>query len=155
MAERPLLWLYRGDLVRVIDGDTADIRVTRDIDFGFRMQHQMSAVMRFRLEGIDTPEASGATRMMGVAARVELGDLLYPGPFQLESRGEPDKYGGRWDARIVVFGRTMDGARTVQAGMGIDVCEYLLRHGFAQRYTGAGPRPVWDPAARYPLEVPA
>lgn len=147
MAERPLVWLYRGTLVHVVDGDTADIQVTRDIDFGFRQQMQLSAVMRFRLSGIDTPEASGATRIMGATARVQLGDLLYPGPLQVESLGQPDKYGGRWDARVIAF-PVVKGF--VQA-MGIDVAQHLLRTGYAQAYDGKGARPKWDPSAPYPL----
>lgn len=142
-------WVYSGELVRVIDGDTAVLRVARPIDFGFRMAHQLSAVVTFRLTGIDTPELVGATRAIGERARDRLHDMLTvqtglgewrPTPLRVLSLGEPDKYGGRWDARVLL-----------DFAVPLDVGELLVRQGYAQSYSGKGPRPTWDPAAPYPL----
>lgn len=137
-------WVYRGALVRVVDGDTVDIRVSRELDFGFRLRHELSAVMRFRLVGIDTPELTGPTKLLGRVAAHTLTWML-AGPLTVESLGEPDKYGGRWDGRILA--RRENGAL-------FDVSQELIRLGYAKAYTGQGPRPTWDPSAPYPLEAP-
>ena len=43
-------WDYRVEVVRVVDGDTVDLRV----DLGFHL----SSALRFRILGCDTPERS-------------------------------------------------------------------------------------------------
>lgn len=144
MAEPPVpqQWEYRGELVRVIDGDTVVLRVRRPVDFGFRMQHELSAVVTFRLAGIDTPELVGATRAMGEQARDFLHEVLRRAPaLSVLSLGEPDKYGGRWDAEVY----------SIEVGRSLNVGTYLVACGYAQRYTGKGPRPAWDAGAPYPL----
>lgn len=134
-------WVYSAELVRAIDGDTVVMRVSRPVDFGFRQQHELSGVYTFRLSGIDTPERTGPTRDMGESARMMLLRLLSLGPNTVHSLGEPDKYGGRWDARILVGE--------------VDVGAKLVELGYALPYDGKGPRPTWDPAAPYPLQVAA
>lgn len=138
-------WRYQARLVRVVDGDTLDFRVVRDIDFGFRMLQKMSAVMRFRIVGIDTPEKVGATRALGLAASSYVEHLLAGNADpEVLSLGEPDKYGGRWDARVEFsFG---------PAQQRVDLAEHLVLSGYAMPYTGQGPRPAWDPARTFPLE---
>lgn len=42
------MWTYRATLIRAVDGDTVDLKV----DLGFYLY----ANIRFRLEGVDTPE---------------------------------------------------------------------------------------------------
>lgn len=42
------MWQYKARLVRAVDGDTVDL----DVDLGF----YLTARIRFRLEGVDTPE---------------------------------------------------------------------------------------------------
>jgi len=58
------MYKYKGDVIRVIDGDTFDISV----DLGFNT----TRVERFRLVGIDTPETwrpkSDAEKEHGMAA---------------------------------------------------------------------------------------
>lgn len=44
------MWQYRGEILRVVDGDTLDVR----IDCGFHI----STTQRLRLLGVDTPERS-------------------------------------------------------------------------------------------------
>jgi micrococcal nuclease len=135
-------WVYRVEaLVKLTDGDTLVLRVRRAVDFGFRRHTELSSVEEFRLAGIDTPEPRGATRHMGERASQELRTWFdRPDGLVLESLGEDDKY-GRWLARLICLDRG-------------DVAQWLLRNGFAKWYSGKGPRPTWDPAAPYPLEVP-
>lgn len=87
---------YRYDLqvVRVIDGDTIDAILTRDI--GFR--HIATWRQRLRIAGIDCPEVSGATRAAGVAATVFTRDWLAAAPCAAETL-QQDNF-GRWLARI-------------------------------------------------------
>ncbi len=132
------LWIYRAEVVRVVDGDTLYLRVERDVDFGFRREMRLSSVEEFRLEGIDTPERSGATKAMGDAAREAVVDLLTPlGPsLVVTSTGKDEKY-GRWLCRITAGDR--------------DVAAWLIARGYARAYDGKGKRLPWDPAAPYPL----
>jgi len=53
---------YAAELIKVVDGDTVDLR----IDLGF----YMSAALRFRLLGVDTPELRGGTDETKAKARV-------------------------------------------------------------------------------------
>lgn len=46
-------YTYEAKLVRVVDGDTVDL----DVDLGF----YMTARLRFRILGVDTPELRGGT----------------------------------------------------------------------------------------------
>jgi len=132
-VSRAPYWIFRGTLARVVDGDTVDVLV----DLGFRI----SAKMRFRVAGIDTPELEGPTRSMGQRAADRTLRFLAGAEIEIASRGEVDKYGGRWDGDLSVGG--------------VDLAETLVREGWAQRYTGAGPRPLWDPAGQYPRPAAA
>lgn len=87
---------YRYDLqvVRVIDGDTIDAILTRDI--GFR--HVATWRQRLRIAGIDCPEVSGTTRAAGVAATAFTRDWLAATPCAAETL-QQDNF-GRWLARI-------------------------------------------------------
>jgi len=53
-------YMYLGKLVRVIDGDTFEIRV----ELGF----YVSTVQRFRLAKVDAPERRGSDRAAGLVA---------------------------------------------------------------------------------------
>lgn len=63
------LYVYRAEIVRVIDGDT----VVADIDLGFRTWRRGE---RLRLARIDAPEKTGATREAGLAAAQALENRL-------------------------------------------------------------------------------
>jgi micrococcal nuclease len=52
---------YRAELIRVVDGDTVDLKV----DLGF----YLSAALRFRVLGLDTPELRGGTPETKAKAR--------------------------------------------------------------------------------------
>lgn len=63
----PRVWDYQVTaLVRVVDGDTFDLTVSRTMDFGFRLIEAKSWSTRFRLLGVDTFELNEAG---GAAAR--------------------------------------------------------------------------------------
>ena len=83
-----MIYIYKAELVRVVDGDTVDLI----IDLGF----DTSRKERFRLYGIDAPEMNTAE---GKAAKKWLEDALMPleavciQTIQLETKAKRDKYG--------------------------------------------------------------
>ena len=83
-----MIYIYRAELVRVVDGDTVDLI----IDLGFDTFRRE----RFRLYGIDAPEMRTEA---GKAARAWLWDALQPleaiyvQTLQLATKAKRDKYG--------------------------------------------------------------
>jgi micrococcal nuclease len=83
-----LIYIYKAELIRVVDGDTVDLI----IDLGF----DTSRKERFRLYGIDAPELRTAE---GKAAKEWLWDALQPleaiyvQTIQLSTKAKRDKYG--------------------------------------------------------------
>lgn len=54
-------WDYAvSNCVRVVDGDTFDLTLTREMDFGFRLIERKFWTARFRLLNLDAPEARSA-----------------------------------------------------------------------------------------------
>lgn len=105
------------ELVRVIDGDTVEIRALIWLD-----QH---IVTRVRLRGIDAPELGGRCpdeARRAVEAAEALRKLLAGRQLHLTDIGR-DKYGGR------IIGRIM-------AGSGNDIGEAMLAAGHARPYAG-------------------
>lgn len=84
------MYTYHAELLRVIDGDTVELRV----DVGFRLY----ADIVFRLAGIDAPELR-APGPEGEAARDYLEAQLRAGGRLTLSTAKADKY-GRWLARV-------------------------------------------------------
>lgn len=79
---------YKATVVRVIDGDTAALRV----DCGFRVWLEDS----FRFYGINAPELIGDSHEAGLAAKQYLESLLPAGTEIIVETFKPkDKY-GRW-----------------------------------------------------------
>lgn len=114
----------RAEVVRVIDGDTIEVRVDAWIGV------EISA--RVRLRGIDTPEIHGKCeieRTAAEAARARLAQLV-GGTVVLEDVGG-DKYFGRYDARVLT-------------AAGVDVAAVLLAEGKGRPYDGGKRRP-WCP----------
>jgi micrococcal nuclease len=83
-----MIYIYKADLIRVVDGDTVDLV----IDLGFdTFRHE-----RFRLYGVDAPEMNTEA---GKEAKAWLIGVL--GPYgaiyvqtvQLETKAKRDKYG--------------------------------------------------------------
>jgi micrococcal nuclease len=83
-----LIYIYKAELIRVVDGDTVDLI----IDLGF----DTSRRERFRLYGIDAPEMRTAA---GKAAKAWLWEALQPleaiyvQTIQLSTKAKRDKYG--------------------------------------------------------------
>lgn len=102
------MYEYEGTLVRVVDGDTCILNLSKavavDVDFGFYVKDKVSltktAVVDFRLKGINCPEMKGATKKAGQAAKDMLQILLHDVPLRVISY-KTDKY-GRWLAEIFI-----------------------------------------------------
>ena len=114
-----MIFEYVAKVARVVDGDTLWMLV----DLGFGIQ----ANLEFRLYGLNTPEVIGATKVAGLAAKVELERLLSLGTLRIITH-KADKY-GRWLAEIFV--RPLNGVE-------ISVNQALLTTGFAKPYFGEG-----------------
>jgi micrococcal nuclease len=111
------------ELIRVIDGDTVEMRMLIWLD-----QH---VTTRVRLRGIDAPERSSrcaAEARQAEAASAELLRTLAGRPLFLTQISR-DKYGGRVVAKIVT-------------GDGADIGERLVAGGHARLYAG-GRRGGW------------
>lgn len=111
------MWTYRATVIRVVDGDTVDVR----IDAGFRLYHET----RLRLTGIDAPEMNSrdtAERDRAKAATTYLSAILWPGAeiTVTTDRDRREKF-GRYLGRIT----TADG---------LDVNEDMIRAGMARVY---------------------
>jgi endonuclease YncB( thermonuclease family) len=125
------LWRYRAALRRVIDGDTLEVV----LDLGFDLAFQRMAL---RLLDLNAPEITGPGKPAGLAAKAYAEqwcqaalDPRTPWPLLVETvKGDqPDKYGGRWLARVY---RQIDGRC-----LNID----LLAADFALPWDGKGPKP--------------
>jgi micrococcal nuclease len=83
-----MIYIYKAELIRVIDGDTVDLV----IDLGFDTLRKE----RFRLYGIDAPEMN---TLAGKAAKAWLWEALQPleaiyvQTIQLSTKAKRDKYG--------------------------------------------------------------
>jgi micrococcal nuclease len=109
--------LIPAEIIRVVDGDTVDIRAHVWLD------HQVTA--RVRLRGIDAPERDGRcpdeSRRAAEAAEA-LARVLEERPLFLSDLGR-DKFGGRVLGRIVL-------------ASGRDAGEVMIASGHARPYTG-------------------
>ena len=118
---------YDGELIRVVDGDTVVLKVTKtfdlDVDFGFYIRDRVSLTksgeVTFRIRGIDAPEMKGASLVSAKASKARLQELLIGKKLKIISH-KTDKY-GRWVADIEVDGT--------------DVGTSLMESGHARVYT--------------------
>lgn len=113
----------RAEVIRVIDGDTLAVRA--DIWIGQTVE------VSVRIRGIDTPELRGPCpeeKALAAAARDLLAVLA--GPVVAIVNVENDKYGGRVIADVTSVG-------------GGDLARSMIERGYAQTYSGRGPRPDW------------
>ena len=79
---------YRCTVSRVVDGDTIDVQ----IDLGFSVLHRA----RVRMLGIDTPESrtrNKEEKVMGLAAKARLKELLKGNKIEIECSKEKGKFG--------------------------------------------------------------
>lgn len=109
-------YLYSGTVIKVIDGDTIDVRV----DLGFSVFTET----RFRLFGIDTPEKTSKVaniKEIAIAATNFIKNAIEGKKITIESV-EKDKY-GRWLAKVhLTSGPTIN--------------EQLISLGLAKAYFG-------------------
>lgn len=105
-------------VVRWVDGDTVDLRVSSVHDFGFRFRYGFTFEDRFRLRGINTPERG---QPGWAEATAECNRLAPPGSlvFLRTFKDTREKY-GRWLADLTVDG--------------VDLNRHLLDAGLAWPY---------------------
>ena len=83
-----MIYIYKAELIRVVDGDTVDLI----IDLGF----DTSRRERFRLYGIDAPEmrtAAGKEAKAWLIGVLGPYGAIYVQTIQLETKAKRDKYG--------------------------------------------------------------
>jgi micrococcal nuclease len=114
-------------VVRVIDADT----LVLDVDLGFGVWQRYQS---FRLLGCNGREHSDVG---GLEATANLAAMLPAGTFVSLTSIKPDKYGGRYDARI-----TLPDGR--------DLTQVLVTEGWVAVWNGKGLKPV-PPWPRQPL----
>lgn len=116
------MWEYKAELVKVVDGDTIDVR----IDLGFKIYMRT----RLRLYGINTPESRTRDlneKNLGLAAKYMLKEYLTD---KLHIKVmEKDKYG-----RYLALVKPELGLYTAN--------DYLMNIGLAKPYFG-GARGGW------------
>jgi len=84
---------YEAKVIDVYDGDT----ITCDVDLGFHI----TARIKFRLFGIDTPELRGEEREEGLRVRDIVRERILNKQVLLKShKGKTGKY-GRWLAEVI------------------------------------------------------
>ena len=117
---------YGCELIRVIDGDTIDVRA----DLGF----DVSLKLRLRFAGINTPESrtrNKEEKALGLAAKARLKEVLESADsIEFESFGK-----GK-------FGRVLATPYVVNNDKRTDVCQLLVREDHARLYDG-GKREPW------------
>ena len=117
---------YGCELLRVIDGDTIDVRA----DLGF----DVSLRLRLRFAGINTPESRTRNleeKALGLAAKARLVEILESADsIEFESHGK-----GK-------FGRVLATPYAVKGDKHIDICQLLVREDHARLYNG-GKREPW------------
>jgi micrococcal nuclease len=117
---------YGCELLRVIDGDTIDVRA----DLGF----DVSLKLRLRFAGINTPESRTRNleeKALGLAAKARLKEVLESADsIEFESFGK-----GK-------FGRVLATPYVVNNDKRTDVCQLLVREDHARLYDG-GKREPW------------
>lgn len=121
-------WSWPGSrIVRLIDGDTLDVAVTRDVGFGGTLTY----AVRLRLARINAPKGKSAD---GKAAAAYLASLLpVGGVFDLVTV-KPYKYSGPPDEA----GEYM---AEITLPDGRNVSDAMVATGHAVWWNGEGPRP--------------
>jgi len=112
-------YLYRAEVVRVVDGDTIDV----DIDLGF---YVWIKDQRIRLLDIDAPEVTGGTKAAGIAATDYLkglidGKTIIIRTVKGKDGGDREDSFGRWLGTIYLDG--------------VNINEEMLSSGHAVPYT--------------------
>lgn len=120
--DAPSLYTYRAEVLRVIDGDTIDVK----LDLGFdTWRHRV----RVRFLGIDTPETrtrDPEEKEAGLAAKVALTSILYKAE-EVRIRSE----------ELDAFGRALSRVYALIDGAWLDLSDWLLENGWAKPYEDA------------------
>lgn len=115
---------YKARVVRVLDGDTVEVDIEKDVGF--------DVVVRFRktvrMQGINTPEKFGATKEAGLASKKIVQDLLPVGTEIVMRTEKPDS--------TEKFGRFL---ATIWLGT-MNLSEHLIAIGAAKPFDGKGKR---------------
>ncbi len=109
--EGPLYGAYRAEVLRVIDGDTVEMRV--------RIWLGQDVTTRVRLRGVDAPERRAPCareKAAAEAARRYLTDLLSATPTVVLTEITQDAFGGRVDAHVALPTGEDVGANLIAAG---------------------------------------
>lgn len=120
-------WLWPGSTIsNVVDGDSLDARVTRDLGFGGTAEF----VVRLRLNRINTPpghtdQGKAATAYVRAATAVGTADIETLKPYKY---GGPDSSPGEWMAEITL-------------PSGVNLSDALVAAGLAVHWDGQGTRP--------------
>ncbi len=113
------MYQYEATVTRVIDGDTVVLDV--DLGFGLHMTGQS-----FRLLGLNAREHN---QEGGVQATSHLMSVLPAGSAVRILSVKPDKFGGRYDAAIMLPD-------------GTDLTMQLIEQGWAAAWNGQGEKPL-------------
>lgn len=119
-------WLWPDSVITaVIDGDTIDARLTRDIGFG----GVTTFVVRLRLNRINAPAKSTAVGKKAKAAvEIYLGKKVLIETLKPYKYGGPDTSPGEWMAEVTT-------------PSGINLSDGLVAMGYAVPWNGEGVRP--------------
>lgn len=129
------VWIYRGKLKRVIDGDTIVVDLDLGLDIILKNQY-------IRLKGLNTPEMRGNERELGKIAKSYVEELLPVGT-EVDILSEVYDPHGKY-GRIVGTVRYNKGESELNA--------QLIEEGYALPYDGSGPIPRFDINEEYPLK---
>lgn len=103
-------WAYDVEWCRVIDGETVDAKLQRNVDFGFQVQQRVSAIVRLRLRGIFAPAVD---ELGSDKSKMELMALTSSGPLRAVTYKGRDKR--EW--LTVLFVDTPDGVVNINDEM--------------------------------------
>jgi len=119
---------YKAELIRVVDGDTIRLKLSKDINVGFYITQTISTEMNFRLAGIDTPEVRGRNKKRGLEVKQHVEDILTAADSMRAVTHKPDKY-GRWLVDLFV---SASGDNSVE----FSLADHLIALGMGVPYFG-------------------
>ena len=121
------MYEYKAKLIKIVDGDT--------IDFDLQLGFHMTARIRTRLKGIDTPEIRGEERPDGLQSKAFVEETLNSAADIVVRTYKTGKY-GRWLADIL-FKSPQENPSTPEEvidGDYINLNKLLLLKGLAKKY---------------------
>ena len=119
--KRPVGFVYNAEVLRVVDGDTFDLK----IDLGFKIIHEN----RFRLYGVNTPEVRGKEKVRGLKVKEYVKGLI-EGKMIVVETFKKGKF-GRYVSEIYLGESKKKGEKIVSKGKALS--KHLLRKGMAKK----------------------